>query len=258
MPEQDAEVLGLDLAVIERTSRYEASQALRAIQGSTTHFDVEPAAEARQDRSAYAAAHGLRAMGHLTLFDPAAASRLADTLRVFLRGSGDNAWPLASAIAPLSNDAGTLPTATGTTVWTYPLALAACLYPEQTAPPGSQFDANWPLNEPGVYGVNIPVLSSAVRSREAAVIRVLFESIEATLAGARGAYRSGSRDTDGDHWRWGISVIQPTDPEVFLALRACREAVGPDVVGELARGLEMVATLVHLLESVEAEQDRDH
>jgi hypothetical protein len=68
-----------------------------------------------------------------------------------------------------------------------------------------------------------------------ALARTLFRSIEAALADAR---------ADSYHWGRGLSTIQPTDPEVLLAVRAClRSDAAGSATRDLPSDLPMAARL---------------
>jgi len=253
MPRDAAEQLGLDSAAIASSAYYSASQVFAA----TRSVDADEEHSARQERSAYVAAHGLRAMGHLALSDPDFATQLAERLLVVLFDGQNEAWPLALALAPnnpqVDNRLHAAREQSRGLPRTYASELAACIpfASEIAANRSPGFDPKWPLYGPNVYGVNVSLLQEAVRSRNPALILAVFRSIEDALTSARDEYRSSSRTPEGQHWAWGISAIQPTDPEVLIALRACREVIDTDETDDLVRGLPMVASLVDIVSTIE-------
>lgn len=207
------------------------------------------------ERIAYVRDHGFRAMGQLALFDQEGASALGDRLKGWLRALEDPLWTLAYASALLPYDRRFVDEFSHAP-YTPARDLVRCLVPETL---------QWHLDErrtgPSVsrtalspYGIDLELLTLIVLGRTPgtdpavvsvismpALVRTLFASIEAALAEAR---------EDGYHWEAGLSFVQPTDPEVLIAVRAVlrSEAAGParDLPGDLPMSRALVDLVLEL------------
>jgi hypothetical protein len=147
--------------------------------------------------------------------------------------------------------------------------LARCLLPpalqQPYQPERPQLTPRWNERRPrprwsrqalAPYGIDLELLRTVVQGRAAgnqpvlvsdismpALARTLFRSIEAALADAR---------ADEYHWGRGLSTIQPTDPEVLLAVRAClRSQAAGTATRELPADLPMGRALVALVEALD-------
>ena len=266
---------------------FAASRANRAIdfhleQRVRQHDDnIEDDRETAADvagRVRYVRDHGFRAVGLVALFDQDAAIDLGARLLSLLQDADDPCWPLAYASAPLPPP---VPGWGDSPPWSEvadPLAaepasaareLARCVLPpalQQPYQPGRpQLTPRWDERRPGSrwsrqalapYGIDLELLRTVVQGRAGgaepllvsdismpALARTLFRSIEEALADAR---------EDEFHWTNGVSTIQPTDPEVLLAVRAClRSEYAGAATRELPAELPMGRALVTLVEALD-------
>jgi hypothetical protein len=144
-----------------------------------------------------------------------------------------------------------------------PRSLASCLMPDDSRE-GDAFtyrsiwsddvtSPRWSRQSLAPYGINLELLITLVRGHTPgsepmaiseistpALAQVFFRSIENALGTAR---------RDEYHWAHGMAPVQPTDPEVLLAVNAClrSEAAGP-AVRNLPPDLPMSRALVELVQ----------
>ena len=279
--------LGLSKPAVYDVGFFAASRANRAIE-----FHLEQRARRYDDtigdyresvadvagRVRYVRDHGFRAVGLVALFDQDAATDLGARLRSLLQDADDPCWPLAYASAALP------PPVAGwgdNPQWwevadqlaTEPVSaareLARCVLPpalqQPYQPDRPQLTPRWNERRPGSrwsrqalapYGIDLELLRTVVQGRAGgaepllvsdismpALARTLFRSIEAALADAR---------ADAFHWSNGVSTIQPTDPELLLAVRAClRSQYAGAATRELPAELPMGRALVTLVEALD-------
>jgi hypothetical protein len=254
----------------------------------TDEKDVAPAGggvspedeAARPGLVRYVSDHGFRAVGLIALFDQHAALHLGERLMSFLRRVQDASWPLAYASAGLplpvlgraepdpdwDEVAGRLAAEPASAA----RELARCLLPpalQQSFQPGRTWypplvwteerpAPRWSRRALAPYGIDLELLRTVVLGRDGgtqpltvseismpALARTLFRSIEAALADAR-------RDTY--HWGRGMSTIQPTDPEVLLAVRAClRSQAAGTATRDLPPEVPMSRALVRVVQALD-------
>jgi hypothetical protein len=285
-----AEELGLSAEAVDAAGSFAASRAHRALDDYGNRPGYVPADEdesraavrPRHDnlgseeelferRVQYIADHGFRALGHVAIFDQHAARELGDRLLTFLRDSGKSYWPLSYASAGLpewngdwSNLAAQLRHAPSDTA----TVLATLLLPSHLPSPeggnnlGPDFD-DWEVpprsssRELTAYGIDLELLRTLILGHDPsdprltvstistpALVRAFFRSVENVLTEA---------SLDRYHWKLGLSVIQPTDPEVLLAIRVCLRSprLGASL-RDLPSDLPMARALVRLVEELDA------
>ena len=262
-----AEDLGLDPEATEPLARFEHMRATEAmdefesgILGPEEQWpgagksDLHPGAEReiRSDAIDYACDHGFRALGLLAVFDQDSARLLAQRLMTVLRSEKNHLWPLTHATAPILDDdvlardlADEPPSVVRDLCW--------CLLPDSlpTFPEPAPTRPAVVGTALAPYGIDIELLRLVVVGRSAgaypaivsdistpAVLSTLFASIERALREAR---------VDSFHWAMGLSTVQPTDPEVLTAVRACLRSPQAAYAVDDARGdFPMVSALVEL------------
>jgi hypothetical protein len=235
---------------------------------------------ARAGRVRYVSDHGFRAVELIALFDQHAAIHLGERLMSFLRIAEDACWPLAyaSAYLPLPIPGRTDPDPDWHDIAdrlaaepaTAAREMARCLLPQalqQPFQPGSTVfplpvwneerpAPRWSRRALTPYGIDLELLRTVARGRDGgtqplivceismpALARTLFRSIEAALADAR---------QDAYHWGRGLSTIQPTDPEVLLAVRVClRSEAAGGATRDLPLELPMSRALVRLVQAID-------
>jgi hypothetical protein len=278
-----AEGLGLAAQTVSDMGGFAASRAYLAMDGhgnpgyvdpeATTDAGPELEADVSDERFVrrvqYVADHGLRALGQVAIFDQAAAIDLAESLMPFLRNAGDPSWPLVCAYATLPwrhEDWAYLAELLDDAPVGAPRELARCLLPPElqarslSGGPDDRVDefrrSSWSRRGLALYGIDLEVLRTVVLGHDPAdselvvsgistptVLRALVRSIEAALREAR---------VDRYHWEAGLSVIQPTDPEVMLAIRACTRSTGAGSwMRDLPTDVPMVRALVRLADALE-------
>lgn len=274
--------LGLNQDAVHDIGFFEASRARRAadFEGKTepadAHARLEDEIDAREARVHYVCDHGFRGLGLTALFDQYSAVQLGAHLQSWLQSQKSSAWPLAYAAAPLpgpteewrENSAmwEAIATDLGQEPATSPRELAHCLLPGPIQQPSSSQYGIWWNNElPGrrwsrralaVYGIDLELLRSIVVGYAGdpelapvseismpAMVTTLFQSIEVALTEAR---------ADVFHWERGLSIIQPTDPEVLLAARACLRSEGArDALRRVPVDLPMSGAVLRLVSEID-------
>jgi hypothetical protein len=256
--------------------RQQAVHDIGSFEAFRTRHALEHTAEDDADREAqirYVSDHGFRSLGLTAMFDQSEVVELGEQLRQWLAHAGSRAWPLAYATAPVpwrapDPDWERLVGELAQEPDTAPRELASCLLPASMHPTvqgHSLSEMLWNTDRPSPrwsrqalapYGIDPELLRTMVYGRtrdpqpqqvsdisRPALVSTLFRSIEAALTEAR---------EDVYHWSHGLSVIQPTDPEVILTVRVCLHSeITNTAVRELPPDLPMSRALVELVEAVD-------
>lgn len=268
-PASPAERLGLNPTAVFRTAQLGKLRAEQAMSHTASQEvpmkdekgEPSPSPErAPADQVDYVCDHGFRALGLMLVSSPWQARVLGEQLCHWLMTEGSLAWPLAYATARLEpENRQALARDLHNEPATAARDLAACLLPPdlaQQSRPDVLPARRWSRTALAPYGIDLELLRCVVYGRaigtETAmvsdistpvVVRTLYQSIEVALREAR---------ADTYHVSRGIGIIQPTDPELVIAIRACllSEHAGPSV-RSLPDDLPMCQALVQLV--VEAE-----
>lgn len=261
MPELEsvAESLGLDIRSIHNVGGLAGMRAESAM-------DAWANAEMQETHPAvppkfvdYLCDHGFRAVGLISLFDQGGSAFLATRIGNLLRRIGSPFWPLSFASAPIEDPKG-LAHELDRTPFTAARDLCRCLVPDSFPEPALTRRARPRATRTALapYGIDLDLLRLIVLGKTAgatselvvsnismpALVQTLFRSIENSLADQR---------ADGYHWSAGLSLIQPTDPEVLIAVRAClRSEAASRHATELPDDLPMVQALVNLVMAIGA------
>jgi hypothetical protein len=238
--------LGLDPEVVLDVAEFEN---MRARQAMDADWDVGHPG----DRADYICDHGFRAIGLLLPFDQDAAAQLGVRLRDWLLDWKNPFWPLTFATTSV-DDADSLGQRLNDEPYTTARDLCRCLVPQSLTRPASGRPAGPDATRAALapYGVDLELLQLIVLGRTPgtdpavvsdismpALVRTLFASMEAALAQSR---------ADGYHWSAGLSVVQATDPEVLLAVRAVLRSAAAPHARDLPEDLLMGRALVRLVD----------
>jgi hypothetical protein len=259
------ERLGLNPETVEVTAKYKALDVRESLDNlehrdASAHEHPGPGAASDDGLIDYITTQGFRALGLLALVDQEDARDFGERLLWGLGAVGHPSWPLALAVADVSDTQRRIPDLFAVPP-AYPVDLAWLLLS-----PAQPLDAPRPEALRGdqrrygrgglaPYRIDIRVLSALARGGNTtqrgyvsepsapAVVGALFGSMEDALGEAR---------RDAHHWQVGATPISPTDPEVLLTVRVVLgSAAGWALRGAVAEGeLSMIGAVVDLVDAL--------